>query len=274
MNNLEAARIMMSGSGGSNIAPKPDPIIQNGTYLASDDDLDGYSRVVVTAGTSVAEMIDNFRTIYSAPVFPNSEYTYKIKIGHINTWEYAQFYTNLAYSYSQPYSYAYPSQSFYFYDTFACLYKNGDLIIATRFPWSISSYQYCDKYREDTVYTWSDTYVIVPYQEWENISIDNVVSSFGVSGSSTKRFRIYLSADFVQKHTRHNWTSTSTPGEVIDNPTITTETYSVNANYECFPEVSTFNTQQTYTDLSSSDLLSELTDFTIALYNYYNSQNT
>lgn len=47
MNNLEAARIMMSGSGGSNIAPKPDPIIQNGTYLASDDDLDGYSSVEV-----------------------------------------------------------------------------------------------------------------------------------------------------------------------------------------------------------------------------------
>ena len=225
-----------------------------------------------SSGGSVAQQIDNFRTLYTGDVIPNSEYTYKIKIGHLGGWEYAQFYTNLAYSTSQPYSYAYPSQSFYFYDTFACLYKNGDLIVATRFPWSVYAAQYCDKYREDIAYTWSSTYVIVPYLEYENIAIENVTSYFQAGTSSTKRFSIYLSADFVQKITRHNWTSTSTPGEVIDNPTITTETYSINSGYECFPEVGTYSLQQTYTDLSSSDLLSELTTLTIALYNYYNNQ--
>lgn len=58
MSYLEAARIMMGGGSG-NVGPKPDTIAYNGTYLAEDDDLDGYTRVVVALPLSGTTFTQN-----------------------------------------------------------------------------------------------------------------------------------------------------------------------------------------------------------------------
>lgn len=58
MSYLEAARIMMGGGSG-NVGPKPDNIEYNGTYLAEDDDLDGYTRVVVALPLGGATFTEN-----------------------------------------------------------------------------------------------------------------------------------------------------------------------------------------------------------------------
>ena len=58
MSYLEAARIMMGGGSG-NVGPKPDNIEYNGTYVAEDDDLDGYTQVVVALPLGGATFTEN-----------------------------------------------------------------------------------------------------------------------------------------------------------------------------------------------------------------------
>lgn len=58
MSYLEAARIMMGGGSG-NVGPKPDTIAYNGTYVAEDDDLDGYTQVVVALPLGGATFTEN-----------------------------------------------------------------------------------------------------------------------------------------------------------------------------------------------------------------------
>ncbi len=58
MSYLEAARIMMGGGSG-NVGPKPDTIVYNGTYVAEDDDLDGYTQVVVALPLGGATFTEN-----------------------------------------------------------------------------------------------------------------------------------------------------------------------------------------------------------------------
>lgn len=58
MSYLEAARIMMGGGSG-NVGPKPDTIEYNGTYVAEDDDLDGYTQVVVALPLGGATFTEN-----------------------------------------------------------------------------------------------------------------------------------------------------------------------------------------------------------------------
>lgn len=53
------AAALMQGGGGGRIAPKPDTILANGEYLASADNLDGYSSVLVNVPSGNFDQIIN-----------------------------------------------------------------------------------------------------------------------------------------------------------------------------------------------------------------------
>ena len=131
MDKLMAARIMMDGGSGGNIGPKPTIITRNGIYNASDDNLNGYSKVQVNVGQTMCEKINNYATLLEDVFVDN--YTFKIKYAPrdcttpINWGAYTWGPQNQYYA-------CYPLEIQTVIDFYFCIYDGNTMIEAVRMP--------------------------------------------------------------------------------------------------------------------------------------------
>lgn len=238
--------------GGSNVAPKPSVITQNGTYLASDDSLDGYSSVTVDVGDTMCEKIDRFNTIAGGYVVQGTGYTYRVKYGRLTGWQ--PF--DMSYN---PVGAAYIYQMQKNFDFYFCIYKDGVMLSAVQIP--VDKYaETAEHYMYQNIHTWADGYKILPQREYVNTGV--YATSYRLFNGSTWEdekcfYNLEISLIFVYDRIDHNWTYIA-PGEFEDNPTTSQRTYTLTNSSNIVPQIGTQNLQAVYTDLSDNDYISEM----------------
>lgn len=253
MNGGLILNALNSRRGGGNIAPKPSVITQNGTYLASTDNLDGYSSVTVDVGDTMCEKIDRFSTIAGGYVVQGTGYTYRVKYGRLTGWQPFDM------SYHSAIDVAYIYQMQKNFDFYFCIYKDGVMLSAVQIP--IDKYaETAEHYMYQTTYTYTGGYKILPQREYVNTGV--YATSYRLFNNTTYEdkkcyYNLELSLIFVYDRIDHNWTYIA-PGEYEDNPTTRQMTYTYTSSSNIVPQIGTQNLQAVYTDLSDADFISEM----------------